>query len=261
MTPQVSKLFTFNNTSSDINPIRAKVSYAYGYNQGDIWIYFGTGRYETHTDKTDANQQYFFGLKDSSIPVSTYQLNDLVTLQAKFSTVTVDGEDKTFRYVEGTNNDAQPWKMELYDGTFSEGPNSLGSERVITHPLVIGGIVFFTTFIPDENICAGSGETWLFAVDYETGLAPSDAIFDLDNNGIFNDDDKVEVDGTVLVPIGIKVGRGKGSHPVLHKDTMFVTVTGDGNDGGGSGSDDEKFFAKKVNLPAKKIRVNSWIQN
>ncbi len=261
MTPKVSTLFTFNHTSPDINPIRAKASYAYGHNPGDIWIYFGSGRYETHGDKTDTNQQYFFGLKDSATPVTTYTPDYLVTLQAKFATVTIDGEDKTVRYVNGTNDYAEPWKMQLYEGTFSDGPNALGTERVITQPLVLGGVVFFTTFIPDENICAGSGETWVFAVNYDSGLAASEAIFDLNGDGAFSDADKILVDGTEVVPIGIKVGRGKGSLPVLHKDTLFITVTGDGDDGGGSGSDDEDFFAKKVNLPAKKIKLNSWIQN
>jgi Tfp pilus tip-associated adhesin PilY1 len=87
---------------------------------------------------------------------------------------------------------------------------------VITEPLVVAGIVFFTTFIPDENVCAGAGETWLFALDYQSGLAEAKPIFDLNKDGKFNDDDLVEIDGVKVVPIGIKVGRGKGSYPVLH---------------------------------------------
>ena len=68
------------------------------------------------------------------------------------------------------------------------------------------------------------------------------------------------VNGVAVVPVGIKVGRGKGSHPVLHKDTLFITVTGDGDDGGGGGNDDEDFFARKVNLPENKVRLRLWMQ-
>jgi len=71
----------------------------------------------------------------------------------------------------------------------------------------------------------------------------------------------VDTDGDGVpdaVPIGIKVGRGKGSHPVIHKDTLFITTTGDGDDGGGGGNPEEDFFAKKINLKNKRIRVESW---
>ncbi len=264
MTPTVSTLFTYNNTSPNINPIRAKAEFAYADNSGNIWVYFGSGIYETHTDKSNYNQQYFFGLKDGPTPAATYQPADLVTLQAKFHVDNIDGEDRTFRYIDGTNPLAEPWKIQLYEGTFLNGPSSVGSERVISQPLVVGGVVFFTTFIPDENICAGSGETWVFAVDYKTGLAVNVPVFDINNDGKWDDNDKVDTNGDGikdLTPVGILVGRGQGSHPVLHKDTLFITVTGDGNDGGGSGSDDENFFARRINLPERKVRATSWMQN
>lgn len=264
MTPVVSTLFTYNNTSPNINPIRAKADFAYADTYGNIWVYFGSGIFETQTDKTNSHQQYFFGLKDGPTPAATYEPADLVTLQAKFDVENIDGENVTFRYIDGTNPLAQPWKMQLYDGSFPNGPASVGSERVISQPMVVGGVVFFTTFIPDVNICAGSGETWVFALDYQTGLAVNVPVFDINNDGKWDNNDKVDSDGDGLkdiIPVGIRVGRGSGSHPVLHKDTLFITVTGDGNDGGGSGSDDEQFFARKINLPERKVRVMSWMQN
>jgi Tfp pilus tip-associated adhesin PilY1 len=264
MTPVVSMLFTYNNTSPNVNPIRAKAEMAYSSTPGEIWVYFGSGIYETQTDKTSSEQQYFFGLKDGLTPAATYEPADLVTLQAKFDVENISGENVTFRYIDGTNPLAQPWKMQLYDGTFPNGPAAVGTERIITQPLVVGGVVFFTTFVPDENICAGSGETWVFAVDYQTGLAVNVPVFDINNDGKWDSNDKVDTDGDGIkdmIPVGILVGRGQGSHPVLHKDTLFITVTGDGNDGGGSGSDDEQFFARKINLPNRKVRVTSWMQN
>ncbi len=262
--PVVTTLFTYNNTLNDVNPIRAKADFAYADYSGNIWVYFGSGIYETHNDKSNSHQQYFFGLKDGLTPVNTYTPNDLVPLQAKFDVENIGGNDVTFRYIDGTNSSAEPWKIQLYEGTFANGPASVGTERVITQPLVVGGVVFFTTFIPDENICAGNGETWVFAVDYKTGLAVNHAVFDINNDGKWDDNDKVDTndDGTKdIIPVGIKVGRGQGSHPVLHKDTLFITVTGDGDDGGGSGNDDETFFARKVKLPNRKVRVRSWMQN
>ena len=263
MTPTVSTLFTYDNASPNVNPFRAKADYAYGETPGDIWVFFGSGMYETQADKTDYNQQWFFGLKDNTTPAATYHLNDLVTLQAKFATVNIDGKDVTLRYIDGTNSLGDPWKMQLFANQagwgWSEAAPS-GSERVITQPLAVAGVVFFTTFIPDEDVCAGSGDTWVFAIDYRSGLAESAPVFDINNDGEFNSNDKIVVNGVPVIPIGIKVGRGKGSHPVLHKDTLFITVTGDGDDGGGSGNDEEDFFAKKVNLDENKVRLRLWMQ-
>ena len=260
MTPKVSTLFTYGNTSPNENPIRAKADYGFGDSNGDIWIYFGSGRYESHADKEDYHQQYFFGLKDSLTPVATYTPQDLVTLQAKFATTQIDGEDKTVRLIAGTNNLAQPWKVQLYEGTFADAPPASGTERVISQPLVAFGLVFFTTFIPDENICAGSGTTWVFALDYNTGLAPSVPLFDLNQDGIYDENDKIDINGERVVPMGVYVGRGQGSKPVLHKNILFITTTGDGleaiehpDQGTGQG-----FFAEKINIEAQVVRLEAW---
>ncbi|UCF92968.1 MAG: hypothetical protein JSW39_02090 [Desulfobacterales bacterium] len=266
MTPQVMTLFTFENTTPNQNPVRGKASYGFGESLGDIWVYFGTGRFEAQADKYDTHQQYFFALKDNLTSPQTYKASDLVELEAGFTTVQINGQDKDVRIITGTNDSNLPWKMKLWTSGTS------GSERVLTEPLVVGGVVFFTTFIPDENVCAGAGETWVFALDYQTGLAPAKPVFDIDKDGHFNDNDKVElIDGTKIVPIGILAGRGQGSHPVLHKDILFITTTGDGDtenldndDDGDDGDDDddddddEDFFAQKVNLPEKRVRLESW---
>jgi Tfp pilus tip-associated adhesin PilY1 len=257
MTPQVTTLFTYGNTSPYKNPIRAKADFAYSETDGEVWIYFGSGRYETQADKLDDNQQYFFGLKDGQTPAATYTPAGLVSLQGKFVIADIEGTSKTLRYVDGDNEFAESWKMQLYEGTFPDGPLSSGTERVISRPLAVAGMVLFTTFIPDENICAGSGETWVFAVDYKSGLAATEPVFDLNGDGKFDDNDKVEIDGELVVPIGILAGRGQGSPPVLHKDTLFITTTGDGEGGDGG----QEFFAQKVNLSQQKVRVEAWREN
>ena len=118
----------------------------------------------------------------------------------------------------------------------------------------------FTTFIPDENVCSGSGETYVFALDYKTGLSPLAPIFDLDGDEEFGEDDKITVDAEKIIPVGKYVGRGRGSKPVLHGDVLFITTTDsdlvvDDENGGGGG---QKFFAEKINIPAQKVRLEAW---
>ena len=276
MTPALSKLFTFNNSpANQTNPIRGTAAFAFAYEADHIWVYFGTGRFEHQDHKTDANSQYLIGVKDwkdsAELPaLPAYQLSDLVTHQAKFvtTTITIDGQDvdKTFRYIEGTNPDNLPWAIELFamqnDWGWS-GPVPIGSERILTKPLVIGGVVYFTTFVPDENVCAGNGETWLHAVDYQSGQTPDHAVFDINGDGMYNEKDYVQVgvDGDsnpiMKPPSGIFVGRGQGSFPVYQDGHLFVTTTGSGDED----KDDGGLTATPINTAEIRVNLKSWRQN
>ena len=251
--PVVKRLFSMNQHLPNKHPIRAKADFAYcdPDENCSIWVYFGTGIYEEQADKANTETQYFFGLKDTVAGAPTYEMINLVQTQANFTTATIDGQDVVFRTVSGSNPDNESWVMEL-------APGAVGGERVIVKPLVVGGILFFTTFVPDANVCEGSGDTYVFAVDYNTGLAPANPVFDLNGDGNFSDEDKITVDGNLVVPAGIFVGRGQGSHPVLHKNTLFITTTGSGEDDGNGGGGGLKNFS--VNIDNMKLRLNSWRQ-
>jgi hypothetical protein len=100
----------------------------------------------------------------------------------------------------------------------------------------------------------------VFALDYKTGMPPTSPVFDLNGDGNFTDADKVLINGSLVMPIGVYVGRGQGSAPVLFKDTLFITTstpqagsTGSGNVTG--------LNSLLVNIPQKKIRVESWKHN
>jgi hypothetical protein len=241
-TPLVDVLFTFEHAANDLNPIRARADFAYAETDGEIWVFYGTGIYEEQVDKANINTQYFFGLKDTDTGVVPYNKGMLVPLAAQFTTANIDGQDVVFRTVSGSNVDNEPWIMEL-------SPGVTGSERVLVKPLVIGGIVFFTTFVPDVNVCEGSGDTWLFAVNYNSGTAPTEPVFDINGDGVFDDNDKVDGE----VPVGIHIGRGKGSHVVIHKDTLFITTTGSGDDDNSGG-----LRSRDVNIGGRKVRMEAW---
>ncbi|MCU0560540.1 MAG: PilC/PilY family type IV pilus protein [Desulfobacterales bacterium] len=270
--PSVSRLFKFNPypASPDLQPIRGKASTAYSDAADLIWVFYGTGRYETAGDKVSSQQQYFFGLKDNAAPRATaLSLADLSALEARFTSATFGDRTRTVRTVYGANPSANSWALKLYAGQAGwNGPaGSGGSERVFTKPLVVGGIVFFTTFVPDADQCTGSGDTWLFALDYKTGLPPTKPVFDLNADGKFTDADKLTIDGSKVAPVGVYVGRGVGSQPVLHQDTMFVTTSNsnltdfDGNLGNNGLGNPTGLNAFKVNIPQNRIRVESWKHN
>ncbi|MGA1790807.1 MAG: PilC/PilY family type IV pilus protein [bacterium] len=246
-TPMISKLFDFENTSH-INPIRAKATYAYGVEYGHIWVYFGSGRFETQMDKTSMDQQYFFGLKETPGGTHTYKLDELVRLNVRTIEYTDPNtyEIQPVKVIEGVNPSNASWAVLLDNSS----PGMVGSERVIEQPLVVAGIVYFTTFTPDQDLCAGSGDTWIYALEYDTGRPPITPVFDLNDDGLFDDRDKV-IDslGVVYNVAAIQVGSGQGSAPILHKETLFVGTT------------NEDVTALNVNLPKSKARITSWRDN
>jgi type IV pilus assembly protein PilY1 len=251
--PAAAKLFAFDPAPAtpDRNPIRGKASYAHSDNAGEIWVYYGTGRHETEADKAIQNQQYAFGLKDKLTSPPSYKLSDLFVSEAAF---TADGKH---RYVNPPGNQTNPqfksWALKLK--TASNAP----SERILGKPLAVGGIVFFTSFVPGTDACASVGETWVFALDFKTGLAPEKPVFDINGDGKFNDLDKVQVGNNPnnkKVPIGLYIGPGQGSSPVLLRDTLFITTTAAQNQSGGQLSGG--LHALLVNLPQLKVRMESW---
>jgi Tfp pilus tip-associated adhesin PilY1 len=278
-TPSVEVLFEVDhdtpNTSRELNPIRAQAAAAYQESKGDIWLYFGTGKYDEPGDKTNAQTQYFIGLKDWADDmyhpaVPKYDLDDLVTLEARLATgeVTIEGETVAFKYrtINNDNPYNDPFKIELYNNQSGwNGPSLIASERILVKPLVAGGIIYFVTFIPSENVCAGNGESWLFAVDYNTGLTPAEPVFDINADGKVDAKDKVDIDeqGDGIVPAGILIGLGQGSHPVMLDDHILVTTTGSGEDdsaAGGGGGGGGGLKNKRIDNRFRKVALRNWRQ-
>jgi Tfp pilus tip-associated adhesin PilY1 len=262
-TPIISKLFDLGR-SDHKNSIRVKADFAYSETDADIWVYFGTGRYETSNDKVTMDQQYFVGLQDNdalrhaaeSSGDATYNWNaaldvlgspseSIKEIEAKKIVISeFDDNAGSYRIIKNCTDTSGSWILKL-DNTAT---GMVGSERVISQPLVVGGIVFFTTFIPDENVCAGNGEAWLYALDYKTGCPSDKAVFDINGDGSFGDPDRIP-DGPDDPPyqvVGIYIGEGQPSRPVLEDDILFVTTTGGG------------LVPTKVNLPANKAKLRSW---
>jgi hypothetical protein len=278
--PEITTLFDFNPSCSwaGVHPISAKATYAHGIKTETenfpIWIYFGTGAYKLQADKINTNLQYFLGLKEnrdlprcylypftgeSPDPEDPIICGDLVELAAKFisKNVTIgEGvtEEKQVRYIDGVCTENQSWLIKLYNGQAQyNGPVVLGSERVIVPPLAVGGVVFFTTYIPDSDVCSGRGKTWIFAVDYNSGCASTNPVFDLNGDGLFDENDTIpnpDDPDNPYIPAGVSIEGGPGSKPVLgHGSKLFITTAVGGVE------------AIKVNLPALKVRLGSWKEN
>jgi type IV pilus assembly protein PilY1 len=147
------------------------------------WLFFGSGRYYFATASLlddPSIQRKLFGVREPCF-VANQNITSNCTSRVDPGTLINVGD--TTIIAEGTANAPgfPGWFIGLdnntpvdYDGA---GAKNYQAERVITDPLAISsGIVFFTTFRPYGDDCAIGGRTFLWAVRYNTGGAPSYAL-------------------------------------------------------------------------------------
>jgi len=193
---------TFNadpDNNKDMGPLFVSPSVSMD-RYGQLWVYFGSGRLKSSSDLTNSDQQIFYGIKDkcwkgvTSSSCSSdgrelgknyaYSLTDLFNSSAVKVTTTTDsltqveapantacGANTTCSYQDMTANiqsQKKGWYITL-DNPVDPG----ASERVLSRSSVIGGLVLFTAYQPDGDICSIFGNSYLYAVYYETGTASS----------------------------------------------------------------------------------------
>lgn len=192
-------------------------------------VSFGTGSYFRNQDRLDNNVQALYGIIDDG---SVVDFDDLLQQRIIFQEdreFTFDGEDVTFALRATTdhqldeNNPEPGWYLRLeYDET-NQG------ERVVSRPSLAPGAgrnaVRFTTLIPDIDPC-GIGRTgYLMELDILSGSRPDAPVFDLDGDGVFDDEDMITiiVDGEeITVPVSGVGGVTQGEELSTVQDIQGV---------------------------------------
>jgi type IV pilus assembly protein PilY1 len=160
--------WVWNKVIDGIGPVTSSVQRLQHKNKGQLWIYFGAGRYYSTLDigAGDLTKRWkIFGFKDPCFSSSGYDTDcTTVRLLSDLDDVT-DISDVATDPADVDNG----WYINLdIAGT------GFGAERVITDPLATTlGVVFYTTYKPYSDICAYGGKTVLWAVKYATGGAPT----------------------------------------------------------------------------------------
>ncbi|MDI6850852.1 MAG: PilC/PilY family type IV pilus protein [bacterium] len=149
---------------------------------GNLWVFFGSGKYFTDADETDTRTNYFVGFKDNywnggwnSQTSPSYTLSNLLdatNIKVKIDTsgaATVEnipgmGNLSFQAFVDSVNLKYKGWYVKLLNG-----------EKSLNFPLVLGGAVLFTTYRVNPDPCGFGGEGWLYVLFYKTGTAYSNA--------------------------------------------------------------------------------------
>jgi type IV pilus assembly protein PilY1 len=206
---------------------------------GRQWIYFGTGKLFAESDQLNTDAQSLVGVKEpldwsdcdtdsvtnemtiycsSCLGGTTVSSANLLntTDYSVFQGGSVDtdddltnGTESTFTAVENDiiqDNASDP----SYDGWII---NMTGGERCITKSTVLGGLVTFSTYLPDvADICKHEGDSYLSAIYYKTGTASYESV-------IGTDDTVTIVEGGETkekIKRRTSLGYGVASSPSLH---------------------------------------------
>ncbi len=158
---------------------------------GEVWLFFGTGRFLSAGDKANTDTQYLVGLKDSVLRLggcvqsntTNCLVNNLLDVSSAQICVSCATGSNQVNGISGVTT--FPGLLTLMlgkDGWVTSLPTA--GERSLVPPTIIAGAVLFPTFIPTNDICVAAGDSNLYALFYKTGSAYPEPIIGVDAAGV-----------------------------------------------------------------------------
>jgi hypothetical protein len=166
----------------NVGPVTSSVTRLLNKSKGQLWLFFGTGRYyfEQQAMVDDENgRRSLFGLKDPCYSTSGLDADCTTTFSGTLTDVTTTPDKDPSAIADG-------WRIDLEASgnyTYCEVPNPDGTcaqsvqrfyraERVITDPIATTSkLVYFVSYKPYSDVCAYGGKSFIWAMQYNTGGA------------------------------------------------------------------------------------------
>lgn len=186
-------------------------------------VYFGTGKYvevgDNNPGATPSPTHTFYGLWDKDTngnggtPIVRADLLAQTITEGTYRTVTnnpIYWDGETYAGTPSFTGTHKGWRDDLLTTTAGD----LG-EMVVSNPILRSTRVIFTTLIPDTQQCTSGGSSWLMELNYQNGGRLAIDVFDINNDGVFNSDDR----GGESTPIsGVRTGIGISPTPTIIDD-------------------------------------------
>ncbi len=184
-------------------------------NDGNNWVYFGTGRYFVSSDGSDMNPQSFYGIKEPVTSVDpiyktwepvTGNLMDTTNIKVFTGStrkVDINGTESTWNALVAAQAISSGWYVNFVDDVTAD----LMGERNLGQAVLLGGALTFTTFIPSPDVCEAGGNSWLWALNYTTGTAYFNPILGSTSTLIVDERQSTRK---------ISLGKGLATSPNIH---------------------------------------------
>ena len=191
-----------------------------GTNDPNLMVFFGSGQFLVEGDKITNNTQHFYGVWDNGAEAGG--LDETRLQRQTYENGYVDVFGNPVRVLTRTPVDYLTPAPSGKRGWFFDLPDS--RERSITRPVVRGDVVFFNTYVPDTDPCEPQGYGYRMAVDIINGGSPDDVTFDVNNDGVINDDDRARNGGLTSTVVGLQQ-EGFLPEPVFIEDIAYTADT------------------------------------
>jgi type IV pilus assembly protein PilY1 len=198
-------------------------------NEGRIWLYFGTGRFWSSLDRQSPYLSYqnaFYGIKEPVDANGTLTYGSVGAKGSYLRNVTgIEIED----YITLSLNTSNPLhgaavsdqdgdgnvdfsdliaEVQAKDGWYLNFSET--GERNLGQGAISGDIVTFSTFVPNNDLCAYEGKSYLYGLYYKTGTGYWEGVLKTDdNNG-------TGIDPNNKVVTKIDIGKGYSETPNIH---------------------------------------------
>ncbi|SDQ93801.1 type IV pilus assembly protein PilY1 [Pseudoxanthomonas sp. CF385] len=211
-------MYTAVNDAGQRQPITAAPTVVRNPATFELWVFFGTGRFINEDDVISLQVQSLYGIKDSATAVA-----GRTALQRR-TIATASGNSRAFEPNTPLPAGRLGWYIDLVDPPYP--PGTARGERVFADPQVVAGALIVSSSTPSRDPCRPGGTGYLNALDAFTGTSLTTSLFDLDGDGIFDDETITDASGNPI-PIGSVALDGMG--------TQGAIFTGGGGSPGGGG--------------------------
>ncbi len=238
-------LFSAVGPSGLDQPITSMPDVMYHPAKDGYLVLFGTGRYLGDSDLSDTSTQTVYGVWDygddsddseylgyverpavtvSNLSSRSTLLEQTAEIDNYFYDPDGDGEGTYLRIM--SDNDIT-WKTESdsdsdWDDPSDSEDNNIGwyfdlpieGERVVSRMLIRENRAIYISFIPQVTACSASGKSILNEVDAKDGSRLSSPVFDINGDGVIDENDTVEIGGNSFVVSGLMMD-GEGQAPAI----------------------------------------------
>ncbi|WP_338355724.1 PilC/PilY family type IV pilus protein [uncultured Marinobacter sp.] len=222
-------------TAPSGQPITAPLASAFNV-KGEHMVFFGTGTFLRQGDNVigvNPEIQAFYGIIDDNDSPETLDVSDLLEQEILTRVDQVERTDENgnsividvgLTFVSNNQiSSERGWYMDLVWESGNGGPGPQG-ERVTSRALVRGDRVIFTSLIPSSDACSAGGTSWLYELSTLSGSRLDYSVFDINNDGKFDEGDfvTITVDGQefTVPPSGLDPDIGIITTPTVLTDPV-----------------------------------------
>jgi type IV pilus assembly protein PilY1 len=194
-------LYTAKDGGNKAQPITSGLLVGRDAQSGNVWVFFGTGKYLSATDLSNTSTQTWYGLivqstnaTDSPVAASSMSRTNLAErdITSETSTSTSPARTITAAADASSQTGKSGWYIDLLSPTGASNADVQQGERMVTPNQFQGNLLLGTTRIPiATDACNPSGSGWIMAVDPFTGTAPTTNFFDINGDGKVDGNDGV----------------------------------------------------------------------